>query len=101
MAHSEHGSLTLCSNASCDHRRLVVVHGINGRKMKKYYIIGSTFMSIALTLPAYAAGQYGYVISILQIICVLSARFDRAFRYPGGTRWSQYAGIRVVICRSD
>ncbi|EIM79404.1 uncharacterized protein STEHIDRAFT_116593 [Stereum hirsutum FP-91666 SS1] len=37
-----------------------VVHGLNGRRMEKFYVIGSLFMSILLTIPPYATGQYGW-----------------------------------------
>lgn len=40
--------------------RLVVVHGMNGRRMERFYVIGSLFMSLLLTIPPYATGQYGY-----------------------------------------
>lgn len=30
--------------------------------MEKFYIVGSALMSVILTVPAYAAGQYGCVI---------------------------------------
>lgn len=39
--------------------RLVVAHGINGQRMEKFYLIGSAAMSAILTVPPYAAGQYG------------------------------------------
>lgn len=45
---------------SIDLIRLVVVHGMNGRRMEKFYVSGSLLMSILLTVPPYAAGQYGY-----------------------------------------
>lgn len=42
--------------------RLVVVYEYNGRKNEKLYLIGSVVMSAAITIPAYAAGQYGYAV---------------------------------------
>lgn len=49
------------SHYSTTTTRLVVVHRCNGRRMEKFYIIGSTLVSAALTIPPYAADQYGYV----------------------------------------
>ncbi|EIM79411.1 uncharacterized protein STEHIDRAFT_163769 [Stereum hirsutum FP-91666 SS1] len=40
--------------------QLVVVHRCNGRRMEKFYIIGSILISGALTIPPYAADQYGW-----------------------------------------
>ncbi|KAK7455082.1 hypothetical protein VKT23_010953 [Stygiomarasmius scandens] len=40
--------------------QLVLVHHVNGKMMEKYYIIGTTILSIVLTVPAYGLGQFGY-----------------------------------------
>ncbi|KAJ6538118.1 hypothetical protein B0H19DRAFT_1270483 [Mycena capillaripes] len=40
--------------------QLVVIHGINGQKMEKYYIGGSILISLCLTVPPYAMKQYGW-----------------------------------------
>ncbi|KAJ7806781.1 hypothetical protein B0H14DRAFT_2301779, partial [Mycena olivaceomarginata] len=40
--------------------RLVVVHGKNGQRLEKYYLIGSTLLAFALVIPPYAAHQYGW-----------------------------------------
>jgi hypothetical protein len=40
--------------------QLVIVHGVNGNAMEKYYLIGSTILSLALNIPPYALGQYGW-----------------------------------------
>ncbi|KIY65767.1 hypothetical protein CYLTODRAFT_424065 [Cylindrobasidium torrendii FP15055 ss-10] len=40
--------------------QLVLVHGINGQKMEKYYYICSVSLAMALTIPPLAAKQYGY-----------------------------------------
>lgn len=39
--------------------RVVVVHGLNGQNMEKYYILGSVLLSVILSVPSYATGQYG------------------------------------------
>ncbi|KAJ7792571.1 hypothetical protein B0H14DRAFT_3562786 [Mycena olivaceomarginata] len=40
--------------------QLVVIHQINGQKMEKFYIFGSIIISLCLTVPPYAAKQYGW-----------------------------------------
>ncbi|KAF7303038.1 hypothetical protein MKEN_01267100 [Mycena kentingensis (nom. inval.)] len=40
--------------------QLVVVHGVSGRVMEKYYIIGSAILALCVTVPAFAAHQYGW-----------------------------------------
>lgn len=39
--------------------RLVLVHGFNGLKMERYYLIGSFILSVLLTVPAYGLHQFG------------------------------------------
>lgn len=40
--------------------RLVVVHHINGQRMEKYYLIGSTLLCLALNVPPLALDQFGW-----------------------------------------
>ncbi|KAJ7348591.1 hypothetical protein DFH08DRAFT_779030 [Mycena albidolilacea] len=40
--------------------QLVVVHGKNGQRLEKYYLIGSALLAFALVIPPYAAHQYGW-----------------------------------------
>jgi hypothetical protein len=40
--------------------QLVIVHGVNGNMMEKYYIIGSFVFALALNIPVYAQGHYGW-----------------------------------------
>ncbi|KIJ43540.1 hypothetical protein M422DRAFT_779753 [Sphaerobolus stellatus SS14] len=40
--------------------QLVLVHGVNGRKMEKYYIIGTVILSIVLNVPTFALHQFGW-----------------------------------------
>ncbi|KAJ7890113.1 hypothetical protein B0H14DRAFT_2336512, partial [Mycena olivaceomarginata] len=40
--------------------QLVVVHGKNGQRLEKYYLIGATLLSFAVVIPPYAAHQYGW-----------------------------------------
>jgi hypothetical protein len=44
----------------CHIFRLVVVHGKNGQRLEKYYLIGSALLAFALVIPPYAAHQYGW-----------------------------------------
>ncbi|KAJ6537671.1 hypothetical protein B0H19DRAFT_372831 [Mycena capillaripes] len=39
---------------------LVLVCGVNGNKMEKYYIIGAILLCAACTVPAWAAGELGW-----------------------------------------
>ncbi|KAJ7820160.1 hypothetical protein B0H14DRAFT_1347142 [Mycena olivaceomarginata] len=39
--------------------QLVLVHHLNGQKMEKYYLLGVTLFSLAVTVPPYASGQFG------------------------------------------
>ncbi|GAW09469.1 hypothetical protein LENED_011624 [Lentinula edodes] len=40
--------------------QLVIVHGINGQRMEKFYMLGSIAISLGVTIPAYATKQYGW-----------------------------------------
>ncbi|KAJ7029235.1 hypothetical protein C8F04DRAFT_1117024 [Mycena alexandri] len=39
---------------------LVLVHGVNGQSMEKYYVSGAVILTLACVIPAYAAGAIGY-----------------------------------------
>ncbi|KIK55306.1 hypothetical protein GYMLUDRAFT_264149 [Collybiopsis luxurians FD-317 M1] len=40
--------------------QLVVIHGLNGQNMEKFYITFSLVLSVILVVPPYAANQYGW-----------------------------------------
>ncbi|KAF7360284.1 hypothetical protein MVEN_00757800 [Mycena venus] len=40
--------------------QLVLVHGVNGQKMEKYYISGAILLTLACNVPPYAAGALGF-----------------------------------------
>ncbi|KIK62740.1 hypothetical protein GYMLUDRAFT_489906 [Collybiopsis luxurians FD-317 M1] len=40
--------------------QLVLVHRVNGRKMEKYYVIGTILLVLAITVPAYGLDQFGW-----------------------------------------
>lgn len=54
-----------------------MVHGVNGQMMEKYYVIGAALMALCITIPPYAAGEYGYGVSIslLHLNAVLITAF--------------------------
>ncbi|THU90578.1 hypothetical protein K435DRAFT_841403, partial [Dendrothele bispora CBS 962.96] len=54
--------------------QLVVVHRVNGQRMEKFYVIGSCLISLCITTPPYAAGQYGW--NPLSHGCWYSSRND-------------------------
>ncbi|KAJ7621818.1 hypothetical protein B0H17DRAFT_1219299 [Mycena rosella] len=40
--------------------QLVLIHGVNGNSMEKYYIIYSCFFSLACNIPPFVVGEYGW-----------------------------------------
>ncbi|KAJ7033230.1 hypothetical protein C8F04DRAFT_1354688 [Mycena alexandri] len=40
--------------------QLVLVHGMNGQRMEKYYVSAAAIMALACTIPPYAASAFGY-----------------------------------------
>ncbi|KAJ7920860.1 hypothetical protein B0H13DRAFT_2318916 [Mycena leptocephala] len=40
--------------------QLVLVYGVNGNMMEKYYVLGAVFLSAACTIPPFAAGELGW-----------------------------------------
>ncbi|KAJ7266969.1 hypothetical protein B0H12DRAFT_141842 [Mycena haematopus] len=40
--------------------QLVLVHGVNGQKMERWYILGAILFTLACNIPPYAAGALGY-----------------------------------------
>ncbi|KAJ6487891.1 hypothetical protein C8R45DRAFT_1144505 [Mycena sanguinolenta] len=40
--------------------QLVLVHGANGQKMEKWYILGAILLTLGCNIPPYAAGALGY-----------------------------------------
>ncbi|KAJ7593762.1 hypothetical protein C8J56DRAFT_925113 [Mycena floridula] len=39
---------------------LVLVHGVNGKRMEKYYLIGTTILSLVLNVPTFALHKFGW-----------------------------------------
>jgi hypothetical protein len=73
-------------------RRLVLVHGLNGNKMEKWYMIGSTVVACALNVPVYALNQFGYV--CLLIASAVSSTIS------DGMRPTLLAGLATRMIRS-
>ncbi|KAF8152612.1 hypothetical protein B0H34DRAFT_801006 [Crassisporium funariophilum] len=40
--------------------QLVLVHHVNGQRMEKYYVIGTTLLSLVLNVPTFALHQFGW-----------------------------------------
>ncbi|KAF9254663.1 hypothetical protein L218DRAFT_885801, partial [Marasmius fiardii PR-910] len=40
--------------------QLVVVHGMDGKRLEKFYLIGSAVLTLIVVIPPYAAHQYGW-----------------------------------------
>ncbi|RDB21679.1 hypothetical protein Hypma_011218 [Hypsizygus marmoreus] len=58
-------NLTLCfatffTTCIAINLQLVLIHGVNGKIMEKYYIIGTTLLTFALNIPTYALDQFGW-----------------------------------------
>jgi hypothetical protein len=43
--------------------RLVLAHDVNGQKMEKYYILGTTLVCLICNVTPYAAGKLGHATS--------------------------------------
>lgn len=80
--------------------RLVVVHGFNGQTMEKYYIVGSVFVAICLTVPPYAAGQYGLVGSY-SLLCLIQSHKDIYAISLDGIHSNMIAGIQTMTQEND
>ncbi|KAJ7319433.1 hypothetical protein DFH08DRAFT_1086295 [Mycena albidolilacea] len=39
---------------------LVLVYGVNGKKMEKFYLLGAVFVCAACTIPMWVAGEFGW-----------------------------------------
>jgi hypothetical protein len=55
------------ANSRGNHNRLVLVHGVNGQQMEKYYILGAVLLTLACNVPPYAAGALGFVVLCLAL----------------------------------
>ncbi|KAJ7764692.1 hypothetical protein B0H16DRAFT_1797983 [Mycena metata] len=53
-------SLGLCFSVWLLNLQLVLIHGVNGQRMEKYYILGAVALPLACSIPPYAAGAFGY-----------------------------------------
>ncbi|KAK7058559.1 hypothetical protein VNI00_002195 [Paramarasmius palmivorus] len=40
--------------------QLVLIHGVDGQRMEKFYFLCSFFLAVAISLPPFITGQYGY-----------------------------------------
>ncbi|KAJ7453229.1 hypothetical protein FB451DRAFT_1282064, partial [Mycena latifolia] len=52
--------LTVVRNSISRDIRLVLVYGVNGNKMEKYYTIGSLFLSVVCNASPWIAGELGW-----------------------------------------
>ncbi|TFK34696.1 hypothetical protein BDQ12DRAFT_738093 [Crucibulum laeve] len=58
-------NLTLCfstffTTCIAINLQLVLVHGINGKRMEMYYVAGTTILSLVLNIPTMALHQFGW-----------------------------------------
>ncbi|GLB42586.1 hypothetical protein LshimejAT787_1200350 [Lyophyllum shimeji] len=81
--------------------QLVLVHGYNGQNLEKYYLIGTTLLSLALNIPTVALHQFGW--NELSATCWYSNPDDKArLRWIIGTQsfWISLAATIETICSS-
>ncbi|KAI0029245.1 hypothetical protein K488DRAFT_88911 [Vararia minispora EC-137] len=80
---------------------LVVVHGVNSQKVEPYYIAGSIALALALTIPPYAAGQYGWD-SLEQECWYTNEIHHQRVAWQVGTQlvWTGLASIGEVVAAS-
>ncbi|KAL0060271.1 hypothetical protein AAF712_012934 [Marasmius tenuissimus] len=79
--------------------RLVVFHGIYGKRSEKFYIIGSAVLTCAVTIPPYAANQYGW--DVLEQTCWytnINKGQRIAWQVGSQVAWTFLTGIGEIIC---
>ncbi|KAG6919660.1 hypothetical protein DXG01_002601 [Tephrocybe rancida] len=78
---------------------LVLAYGFDGNKLEKYYLAGTTILSIVLNVPTMALGQFGWNESI--VTCWYSNANDEVrLRWVIGTRsfWISLAATIEAVC---
>lgn len=81
--------------------QLVVVHGFNGKKLEIYYLSISALISVVLTVPPYAAGQYGW--DVLEQVCWYTNpnKHDRLiWQLTTQMGWTAITVVGEVVCSS-
>ncbi|KAJ8095771.1 hypothetical protein PM082_022878 [Marasmius tenuissimus] len=79
--------------------QLVVFHGIYGKRSEKFYIIGSAVLTCAVTIPPYAANQYGW--DVLEQTCWytnINKGQRIAWQVGSQVAWTFLTGIGEIIC---
>ncbi|KAG6918004.1 hypothetical protein DXG01_017014 [Tephrocybe rancida] len=78
---------------------LVLAFGFDGNKLEKYYLIGTTILSLALNVPTVALGQFGW--NELSATCWYSNADDKVrLRWIIGTQsfWISLSAITEAVC---
>ncbi|KAF9026101.1 hypothetical protein BDZ89DRAFT_1161381 [Hymenopellis radicata] len=78
--------------------QLVLVHGVNGQAMEKWYYIGSVSAALAVTVPPFAAHQYGW--DPLNSACwYTSSDVSQRLRWQVSTQimWSLGSAVGEII----
>ncbi|KAG6918005.1 hypothetical protein DXG01_017015 [Tephrocybe rancida] len=78
---------------------LVLAFGFDGNKLEKYYLIGTTILSLALNVPTVALGQFGW--NELSATCWYSNADDKVrLRWIIGTQsfWISLAATTETVC---
>ncbi|KAJ7116799.1 hypothetical protein C8R43DRAFT_1137833 [Mycena crocata] len=77
---------------------LIIVHGVNGHMMEKYYILGALTIALGVTIPPLASKQYGW--DNLNEACWMTASDqDVRLRWQLGSQlvWSLFAALGEAI----
>ncbi|KAK1215837.1 hypothetical protein PQX77_021538 [Marasmius sp. AFHP31] len=79
--------------------QLVVVHGMNGKRLEKFYLIGSALLACALVIPPYAAHQYGWD-PLVSDCWYTNANKGQRMAWQVGTQvgWTALTVIGELIC---
>ncbi|KAF5376416.1 hypothetical protein D9615_008583 [Tricholomella constricta] len=99
-------NLTLCfatffTTCIAINLQLVLVHGVNGQRLEKYYVLGTIILSLALNVPTMALHQFGW--NELSATCWYSNADDKTrLRWIIGTQsfWISLAATIETICSS-
>ncbi|KAF5376417.1 hypothetical protein D9615_008582 [Tricholomella constricta] len=97
-------NLTLClatfyTTCIAVNLQLVLVHGVNGKMMEKYYVIVTVVLSLALNVPTYALGEFGW--NVLSETCWYSNADNwKRLQWIIGTQsfWVSLAALIETIC---
>ncbi|KAF9260000.1 hypothetical protein L218DRAFT_947097 [Marasmius fiardii PR-910] len=79
--------------------QLVIVHGMNGKRLEKFYLIGSALLALALVIPPYATHQYGWDPLVQDCWYTNDNRAQRiAWQVGTQVAWTFFTVIGELVC---